>query len=73
MTNALILTKVAKCLYRNGHGTYFALLKVRGKQIKRSLKTGDAAIAEVRSVPRARGRDWTAYPSGKALALLSAP
>src|SRR3954447_12723121 len=48
MASALALTKVAECLYRNGHGTYFALLKVRGKQIKRSLKTEDAALARRR-------------------------
>ena len=42
------LTKVAECLYRNAHGTYFALLKVRGRQIKRSLKTTDAALARRR-------------------------
>ena len=42
------LTKVAECLYRNAHGTYFALLKVRGTQIKRSLKTKDAALARRR-------------------------
>ncbi len=42
------LSKVAECLYRNGHGTYFALLKVGGKQIKRSLKTEDAALARRR-------------------------
>jgi integrase len=48
MTSAPTLTKVAECLYRNGHGTYFALLKVRGKQIKRSLNTTDAALARRR-------------------------
>ena len=48
MTNAQTLTKVAECLYRNGHGTYFALLKVRGKQIKKSLKTEDSALARRR-------------------------
>src|SRR6266568_1586597 len=42
------LSKVAECLYRNEHGTYFALLKVRGKQIKKSLKTEDAALARRR-------------------------
>ena len=42
------LTKVAECLYRNDHGTYFALIKVRGKQIKRSLKTSDATMARRR-------------------------
>ena len=48
MESALTLTKVAECLYRNGHGTYFALIKVRGKQIKRSLKTEDSALARRR-------------------------
>jgi len=48
MNDPHTLTKVAECLYRNGHGTYFALLKVRGKQIKRSLKTEDAALARRR-------------------------
>ena len=40
------LTRVAECLHKNDHGTYFALLKVRGKQIKKSLKTKDAAVAK---------------------------
>jgi integrase len=40
------LTRVAECLYKNVHGTYFALLKVRGKQIKKSLKTKDATVAK---------------------------
>ena len=48
MESTPTLTKVAECLYRNGHGTYFALLKVRGKQIKRSLKTEDYALARRR-------------------------
>lgn len=42
------LTKVGECLYRNGIGTYFALVKVRGKQIKRSLKTNDPTLAKRR-------------------------
>ena len=29
------LTRVAECLHKNDHGTYFALLKVHGKQIKK--------------------------------------
>jgi hypothetical protein len=33
------LRKVGECLYRNGHGVYFAWFSVRGKQLKRSLKT----------------------------------
>ena len=40
--------KVGECLYRNHLGTYFALVKVNGKQIKRSLKTDDAALAKRR-------------------------
>jgi integrase len=48
MKAAQTLSKVAECLYRNDHGTYFALLKVRGKQIKRSLKTADSALAKRR-------------------------
>ncbi len=48
MASAQTLSKVAECLYRNGHGTYFALLKVHGKQIKRSLKTEDSALARRR-------------------------
>jgi integrase len=41
-----ILNRVGECLYRNGHKTYFALIKVSGKQIKRSLKTDDLAMAK---------------------------
>lgn len=39
------LTRVAECLYRNGNGIYVALIKVKGKQIKKSLKTKDRALA----------------------------
>ena len=42
------LKKVAECLYRNANGVYFALLKVSRKQIKRSLKTDDLAMAKRR-------------------------
>jgi len=35
------LHKVGKGLYRNGHGVYFAWFSVRGKQVKRSLKTNE--------------------------------
>jgi len=42
------LKKVAECLYRNGHGTYFAIVKVDGKQIKQSLKTDDHELAKRR-------------------------
>ena len=40
------LERVAECLYRNHKGVYFALVKVGGKQIKRSLKTNDQALAK---------------------------
>jgi len=42
------LSRVGECLYRNGIGVYFALVKVGGKQIKRSLKTNDLALAKRR-------------------------
>ena len=42
------LNRVGECLYRNGIGIYFALVKVSGKQIKRSLKTNDLALAKRR-------------------------
>lgn len=42
------LRKVAECLYRNHNGTYIAIVKVHGKQIKRSLETEDAALAKRR-------------------------
>jgi hypothetical protein len=42
------LRKVGECLYRNGHGVYFAWFSVRGKQVKRSLKTNDKELARRR-------------------------
>ena len=42
--------KVAECLYRNGNRLYYAIVKVNGKQIGRSLKTNDLAIAKRRLV-----------------------
>lgn len=43
------LVKVAECLYRNqSSGTYYALVKKNGKQIKRTLKTQDRKLAERR-------------------------
>lgn len=40
MSSAVAFEKVGECLYRNpSSGTYYALVKVRGKQIKKSLKT----------------------------------
>jgi integrase len=49
------LKRVGECLYRNGRKTYFALVKVSGKQIKRSLKTNDLAIAK-RRLSELRGK-----------------
>ncbi|MGE9293083.1 MAG: hypothetical protein ACQKBW_05685, partial [Puniceicoccales bacterium] len=41
--------KVAECLYRNvSSGTYYALVKRSGKQIRRSLRTQDRKLAERR-------------------------
>jgi integrase len=41
--------KVAECLYRNvSSGTYYALVKRSGKQIKKSLRTQDRKLAERR-------------------------
>ena len=43
------MKKVAECLYLNeSSGTYFALVKRGGKQIRRSLKTQDRKLAERR-------------------------
>lgn len=44
----LALHKVGECLYRNVHGVYFAWFSVRGKQVKRSLKTNDRELARRR-------------------------
>ena len=48
--NRRSLTKGAECLYRNGNRLYYAFVKVNGKQIRRSLKTNDLAIAKRRLV-----------------------
>ena len=42
------LRKVGECLYRNRHGVYFAWFSVRGKQLKRSLRTSDKELARRR-------------------------
>ena len=47
MSSQVSFEKVGECLYRNpSNGTYYAVTKVRGKQIKASLKT--------KSLPEAR-------------------
>lgn len=45
--------KIGACLYRYKNGTYYALLKHRGKQIRRSLDTTDIATAR-RKLPDLR-------------------
>ena len=42
------LKHVGECLYRHHRGTYYALVKVGGKQIKRSLRTSDLDLAKRR-------------------------
>ena len=42
------LHRVAECLYRNGNGNYVALVKVKGKQIKKTLNTKDRQLANRR-------------------------
>ena len=42
------LKRIGENLYVNDHGTYFAWFSLRGKQIKRSLRTEDKALARRR-------------------------
>ena len=42
------LNRVGGCLYRIHTGGYYASIKVGGKQIKRSLRTNDQALAKRR-------------------------
>jgi integrase len=43
------MLKIGECLYRNEtSGTYYALVKRQGRQIRRSLKTNDRALAQRR-------------------------
>src|SRR5207249_402738 len=58
--------KVGECLYRySSNGVYFARIRVEGKEIKRSLRTTDRAIAqrelarfknEQRQIDRSQGK-----------------
>src|SRR5260370_27090999 len=57
------LKRVGECLYRAGNKTYFALIKVAGKQIKRTLKTDDLAIAK-RRLSELRGKAQRMHGSG---------
>jgi integrase len=42
---AVILRRVAEGLFRSGDGIYYALFRTGGRQVKRSLKTSDPALA----------------------------
>ncbi len=44
----LEFTKSGECLWRHQSGKYYAIVRVAGKQIKRSLKTDDLALAKRR-------------------------
>ena len=44
--NGVTLKRVAECLYRSHNGRYYALVKRRGKQFKKSLRTTDFALAK---------------------------
>jgi integrase len=44
----IALHRVSECLYRTDCSIYYAILKVSGKQIKRSLRTSDRALARKR-------------------------
>jgi integrase len=59
-----VLKRVGECLYRNGNNTYFAIIKVTGKQIKRSLRTEDLAIAK-RKLAELRSKAQRLHGSGK--------
>lgn len=45
-----ILSKVGECLYRSEAGSYFAVIKHRGKQHRQSLQTKDRGIASKKLV-----------------------
>ena len=57
--------KVGECLYRYSNGVYYGRIRVDGKEIKRSLRTTDKALArrrlsefrdEQRQTDRSQGR-----------------
>ncbi len=60
-----VFEKVGECLYRYSNGVYYARIKADGKDIKRSLKTTDRALAqralasfrdEQRQIDRSQGK-----------------
>jgi len=46
--NTSAFQKVGECLYRYSNGVYYARIQVEGKEIKRSLRTTDKALARRR-------------------------
>ena len=46
----LVLHRVGECLYRSDTGIYYAVLKRKGKQVRKSLETNDKAIARKKLV-----------------------
>ena len=52
MSSSTSFEKAGECLYRNPSSQqYYALLKIRGKQIKRSLKSGGRPAPAGRCLP----------------------
>src|SRR6266550_3250546 len=49
--------KVGECLYRYSNGVYYGRIRVDGKQIKRSLRTTDRAVAK-RKLADFRDEQW---------------
>jgi len=64
-SNTAAFQKVGECLYRYSNGVYYGRIRVDGKEIRRSLRTADKALAkrklsdfknEQRQTDRSRGR-----------------
>jgi integrase len=66
MSTSPSFEKVAECLYRNpSSGSYYAVLKVKGKQFKSSLKTKDLAEARRKLRDKRTELEVTAPGAGK--------
>jgi len=66
MSSAPSFEKVGECLYRNpSSGTYYALVKIRGKQIKKSLKTKDLQTARRKLKDKRRELEQTDQQAAK--------
>jgi integrase len=64
-----VLAKVGECLYRSECGSYFAVVKHRGRQHRRSLQTKDRAIAAKKLVEFRQKLNGLAPAAGHAAAL----